>query len=162
MTVSLFLDFNIPSPAKGLLLRGCTWATIFHRQLQTHLFSAMCWTATLTNTPPTPNVILSVFLSLWVFSSFSCVFSLHMNTEHSTSLQSSSSPQSSWTLYSDISGAEASERVKTICTSKFKHIKASKECYLLGQNTTCKFSDSPLYQTIKQHWNNSQTVKNEM
>ena len=92
----------------------------------------------------------SVFPSPWVFSSFFCVFSLHMNTEHSTSLQSSPSPQSSWTLYSDISGAEASERVKTIFTSRFKHIKASKECYLLGQNTTCKFSDNPLYQTIKQ------------
>ena len=160
MTVSLFLDFNIPSPAKGLLLRGCTWATTFHRQLQTHLFSAMCWTATLTNTPPTPNVILSVFLSLWVFSSFSCVFSTGILS--TLQVYSHHRPLNLAGLCIAIYLGLKPVRVKTIFTSKFKHIKASKECYLLGQNTTCKFSDSPLYQTIKQHWNNSQTVKNEM
>ena len=41
-----------------------------------------------------------------------------------------------------------------------KHIKDSKERYLLGQNTACEFRGNPLHQATKRHLKNSSTVKN--
>ena len=51
-------------------------------------------------------------------------------------------------------------------TTTEKHIKGSKECYLLGQNTKRKFLGNPLYQanktTLKQQLNGEKLMKNEM
>ena len=42
-----------------------------------------------------------------------------------------------------------------ICCTRSKHLKSSKECYLLGQDKSSKFWGNLLCQATKQHLNNS-------